>query len=219
MSSRRQVVLEREGTSLEEDIDAPKEKVSSTEATAFAASDKEDITKPFGIITLLKDIIVGIILGVILISTSIYLDYHDVIHSRGAHNVRNATLQLLDNSETIANLEESFELKFMKMNEYESNRKEIDSVAEKLAFRNEDLEKRTAEAEGKHKEAESIRPEHESLMLMANTQFELDKYCGECMWVGKTTCNQRVQFLKRTYSTGRANAKIDAMKLPTCTMQ
>ena len=63
------------------------------------------------------------------------------------------------------------------------------------------------------------QPEHERLMPLANTTFDSDKFCGECMWVGKTTCNQRVQFLERTYNTGTVDAKINTMKHPTCTKQ
>mmetsp|Transcript_48519 Transcript_48519/g.103243 ORF Transcript_48519/g.103243 Transcript_48519/m.103243 type:complete len:248 (+) Transcript_48519:205-948(+) len=182
--------------------------------TLLIASDEEDVTQPGGIITLLKDIIAGVILGVITISTLIFLDHRDIVHFQSAHNFRNAAFQLLNDPETIANIEESSELKFMTITEYESKKKEIDSVAEKKVKNQEILDKRTKEAEEKKKEVTEIKVEHES--LLNNPLLELNKYCGACSWSGKTSCATRVQFLQDTYNTRPIQAKISAMQHPSC---
>ena len=58
--------------------------------TLLVESDEEDLTRPGGIVTLLKDIILGVILGVLTISILIFLDHRDVVHFQSAHNFRNA---------------------------------------------------------------------------------------------------------------------------------
>mmetsp|Transcript_31435 Transcript_31435/g.58101 ORF Transcript_31435/g.58101 Transcript_31435/m.58101 type:complete len:244 (-) Transcript_31435:444-1175(-) len=243
MSGLRQVVAKKD-TPPQEDIEAPKDKGKASNAFAVASasnsggghnpvflakvifrkvfnllvtSDEEDITQPGGIITLFKDIIVGIILGVLTISTLIFLDHRDVVHFQSAHNFRNAAFQLLNDPETISNIEESSDLKFMTLTDYEYKRKEIDSVTDKIASKEEALEKRTNEAEERKKEVASIKEEYES--LMTNPILGLDKYCGGCSWAGKTTCDGRVQFMQDTYKMSHVASKISAMEVATCKNQ
>jgi len=180
----------------------------------LAASDEEDVTQLGGFINLLKDVIGGIIFGVMTISFLILLDHRGVVHFQSAHNFRNAAFQLLNDPETIANVEESSDLKFMTIIEYESKRKELDSVVEKKAGNEEILKKRTEEAEVKKKEVEGMREEYEK--LMGNPLLQLDSYCGGCIWGGKTRCDTRVQFLKDTYNTRPIQAKLSAMLHESC---
>eukprot|EP00580_Thalassiosira_gravida_P004276 CAMPEP_0201625564 /NCGR_PEP_ID=MMETSP0493-20130528/1312_1 /ASSEMBLY_ACC=CAM_ASM_000838 /TAXON_ID=420259 /ORGANISM="Thalassiosira gravida, Strain GMp14c1" /LENGTH=248 /DNA_ID=CAMNT_0048095565 /DNA_START=46 /DNA_END=792 /DNA_ORIENTATION=- len=183
-------------------------------ALLASSSDEEGVTQPSGFIALLKDVIVGIILGVMTISTLIFLDHRDVVHFQSAHNFRNAAFQLLNDPETIANVEESSDLKFMTIIEYESKRKELDSVVEKKAGNEEILKKRTEEAEVKKKEVEGMREEYEK--LMGNPLLQLGSFCGSCSWKAGTTCDSRVQFLKDTYNTRPIHAKLNAMLHESC---
>lgn len=227
----------------EEDIEAPKEEVSSPSFNSKASSapspsssshnpvviarivlhkvfallissDEEDLTRPDGIITLLKDVIVGVLLGVITISALILMDHHGIVHFQSAHNFRNAAFQLVNDPETLATLEESSDLKFMTTSEYESMRKEIDAVAEKVANNGAVLEKRTKEAEEKRKEVEAIREEYDK--LMASPLLGLDKFCGTCSWTGGTSCAKRLQFLQDNYGTRPIQAKISTMGHESC---
>ena len=182
--------------------------------TLLLTSDEEDITQPGGIITLLKDIITGVILGVLTISILIFLDHLNIVHFQSAHNFRNAAFQLLNDPETIQTLEESSDLKFMTMNEYESKRKEIDGVSEKVKNSEDVLIKRTEELEKKRKEIDDIKEEHDR--LYNNPALELDKFCGSCHWGMKSSCEQRVQFLQDTYNTRPIAAKISAMDHASC---
>eukprot|EP00581_Thalassiosira_minuscula_P018149 CAMPEP_0183716204 /NCGR_PEP_ID=MMETSP0737-20130205/10196_1 /TAXON_ID=385413 /ORGANISM="Thalassiosira miniscula, Strain CCMP1093" /LENGTH=177 /DNA_ID=CAMNT_0025945437 /DNA_START=35 /DNA_END=565 /DNA_ORIENTATION=+ len=127
--------------------------------TLLIMSDEDDISKPGGVITLLKDIVLGIILGVFCISTLIFLDHRDVIHIQSAHHFRDAAFSLLNDPETMATVEESTGFKFMSMREYEAKMKEIESVEDRNKKSQEILEKRTAEAEEKTKEVDSIKEE------------------------------------------------------------
>ena len=180
----------------------------------LSSNDEEDITQPGGIITLLKDIILGVILGVLTISTLIFLDHRDVVHFQSAHNFRNAAFQLLNDPETIATIEESSDLKFMTYSDWESKTKEIESVTEKLKGHEEVLAKRVAEGEEKAKEVESIKAEYES--LMANPVLGLDKWNEGGSWGGGTSCAKRVQYLQDTYNTRPIAAKLSAMEHPGC---
>lgn len=172
--------------------------------------DEADLTTAAGAVTLLKDIVLGVILGVFTISLLIFLDHRNVVHFQSAHNFRNAAFQLLNDPETIANLEESSEMKFMTLQEYESKIKEIDGVQGKIESSKEVLEKRTKEAEEKQKEIDEIKDEHKK--LMEDPLLGLINYNGGGRWNGKLTCDQRVQYLQDTYNTRPLIAKIDSMK-------
>jgi hypothetical protein len=180
----------------------------------MVASEEDDLSQPGGIITLLKDVIIGVILGVLAMSCLIFLDHRNIVHLQSAHNFRNAAFRLLNDPETIATIEESSDLKFMLVEEYESQRKEISEVDEKLASKKEMLEKRIAEAAEKQKEIDEIKPTYDS--LVNNPILELDKYCGGCTWGMGKSCDGRVQFLKETYNTKPIEAKISAMGHASC---
>lgn len=178
------------------------------------SSDEEDLSQPGGIITLLKDIILGVILGVLTISALIFLDHRDVVHFQSAHNFRSAAFTLLNDPETIANIEESSDLKFMTIEDYESKRKEIDAVTDKLKEHEKVLTTRVAEADEKKKEMEAIKDEYTK--LMENPVLGLDKFCGSCIWAAATSCDGRVTFLQDTYNTRPIAAKINTMEHPSC---
>mmetsp|Transcript_1157 Transcript_1157/g.2492 ORF Transcript_1157/g.2492 Transcript_1157/m.2492 type:complete len:239 (+) Transcript_1157:278-994(+) len=180
----------------------------------MADDDDADLMTVAGIVTLLKDIILGVILGVLTISFLILLDHRNIVHFQSAHNFRNAAFQLMNDPETIASLEEDSEMKFVTLQEYESKMKEIDGVQEKIKNSQETLEKRNKEAEEKQKEIEEIKDEHKK--LMENPLLGLANYNGGGRWSGKLSCDQRVSYLQDTYNTRPLIAKIDAMKHEGC---
>merc|ERR1712238_84034 len=156
----------------------------------------------------------GIILGVLTISVMIFLDHINIIHFQSAHNFRDAAFQMLNDPETIANLEESSDLKFMTQGDYDSKRKEIDGAAAKSASANEVLEKRTKEDEEKQKELESLKDEYGS--LYDNPLLGLNNFCGSCVWGNNMSCDQRVMYLQDTYNTKPIEAKVASMTRPAC---
>ncbi|KAL7534017.1 hypothetical protein ACHAWF_004695 [Thalassiosira exigua] len=182
--------------------------------TLLMASDEEDLTQPGGVVTLLKDVILGVILGVITISFLIFLDHRDVIHFQSAHNFRNAAFQLLNDPETIANLEESSDLKFMTVADYERKKKEIEGVTQKIKDGETVLAKRTGEWEEKKKEVDALRGDYNE--MYQNPLLGIDKFCGTCHWGMKFTCDGRVKFLQDTYNTKLIEAKMSAMGHASC---
>jgi len=180
----------------------------------LVSSDEEDVTQTGEMILILKDVVLGISLSVLTISILIFLDHRGVVHFQSAHDFRNTAFQLLSDPETMANIEESSDLKFMTIAEYESKRKEIDSVVRKKASHEEVLKKRTEEVEAKKKEVEGIKDEYKK--LEGNPLLQLGSYCGSCSWGGKTTCDQRMYYLRDTYNTRPIAAKLSAMERESC---
>jgi len=123
----------------------------------LTSSDEDDITQPGGIISLLKDIVVGITLGVMTISALIFLDHRNVIHFQSARNFRNSASALLNDLQIIANIEESSGLEFMTVEECESEQKETDAAEAKVTKASELVQTRIKEAKEKHKEVDSIK--------------------------------------------------------------
>lgn len=180
----------------------------------LACSDEEDVTSPGGMVTLLKDIAIGVFIGFLYMTAIIFLDHRDIIHYQTAHDLRDAGFRLLADPETMANIEEASGLKFLLMSDYESKMKLIESSAERIRTHEEDLKGKEGEAEEKRKELESVREEYNK--LLENPLVEIDKFCGECSWAGKTSCGARVQFMQDTYNMGLIASKISAMEVPTC---
>jgi len=168
-----------------------------------------------GAIGLSRDIVLGLIMGIFMISTFIILDHTNVIHSKSAHNFRRAGFKLLNDPETITFVEEFSDLKFLSMNKYDDMRKEINTTTPK---RKADLQKvidnRIAEENENVRGKEALKKEHES--LMNHPILELDKYCGGCTWADATTCDGRVAFLHDKYGQGLVGAKLAAMEIKTC---
>lgn len=167
-----------------------------------------------GFVALLKDVIIGIIMGVVGMSVLIFLDHRNVIHFQSAHHFRDAAFGLLQDPETMATIEESSDLKFITASEYEYYKSTIDGVAEKIKSSEEALEKRSEELEKNTKEIESLKGEHEE--MLKDPRLGLDKFCETCPW-GNTNCAARVKYMEDTYKLKPFRAKIDVMKAaPGC---
>lgn len=177
-------------------------------------ADGEDLTLTGRFVSLLKDTLAGIILGITAIFLVIFLDHRNIVHFQSAHHFREAAFQSLKNPETIANVEESSGLKFMAMDEYEYKKKEIEDSAVRITSLTEKLKKQNQEAEEKQKEVELVKVEYDS--LVGNPLVGLDKYCGSCTWAPGKTCDARVQFMINTYNMGPIAAKVHAMGVPSC---
>mmetsp|Transcript_11920 Transcript_11920/g.24041 ORF Transcript_11920/g.24041 Transcript_11920/m.24041 type:complete len:251 (+) Transcript_11920:92-844(+) len=183
-------------------------------AVARVSTDDESQDDTGGFIVIIKDCFIGMVFGLLTISCLIFLDHHNIIHLQSAHNFREAAFQSLNNPETIANLEESSGMKFMTSEQYNSWQKEIDEATSKMESAKQKLEDRTKEAETKSTELAPLEEEYEK--LVNNPLVGLDKYCGECKWSGKTTCDGRADYLKNTYNLSPVAAKIGAMNTPSC---
>jgi hypothetical protein len=80
---------------------------------------EENITSSVGIIAFLRDLVIGIVFGLLTVSFLIFLDHKDVIHLKSAHGYRDMGLQMMRDPETRKNVEENSGLKFMEADEYQ----------------------------------------------------------------------------------------------------
>ena len=167
------------------------------------------------VIGLLKDIILGVVFGVLTISFAIVLDHRNIIHIQSAHHLRDAAYAAINDPVTIANIEEETDLKFMSVSEYDSAKKEIDDSLSNLEKVTKKLEERSKELEEKQKDFETIKTEYETLMKDPKLK-ELDNFCGECKWGGNTGCAARVEYLGSQYKVGKLEAKMGLMKDGKC---
>ena len=178
------------------------------------SSNDEDVTRVGGIVTLLKDIVIGFIIALFYMAAIMFLDHRNIIHVQSAHNFRNAAFQMLNDPETIASIEESSDLKFMTTSDYEAKREAIEGAAVRIKDKEEEMKIKAAKAEEVHKELEAAKAEYEK--LMASPMLDITKYCETCTWAGKTTCGQRVQFMMDTYNMGKIASMNSAMEVATC---
>jgi hypothetical protein len=113
---------------------------------------------------------------------------------------------MLNDPETLATLEENAGLKFIPVAEYEAMRDEINEAEERLAKIKQTIKEREKEGEAKRAELGPLKAEYEKMLANTNN-LGLDKWCGDCKWNGKTSCDARNQYV----------SKVDIMKQsPNC---
>ena len=165
-------------------------------------------------IGLLKDIILGIVFGVLTISLVIVLDHRNIIHLQSAHHLRDNVYATMSNPDNLAYLEEETGMKFMSFEEYDSVKKEVDSSLSLTEQAKTKLDERTKELEERKKELETVKEEYEK--VKSDPKFkELDNFCESCKW-GPTNCGARVNYLVDTYNQGKIFSMIALMKEGKC---
>ena len=171
--------------------------------------------KDFTIIGLLKDIVIGIVFGLVSVSVLIFLDHKDVIHLQSAHGYRNMGLQMMRDPETRKSVEENSGLKFMEADEYQRKFAEINSYPAKVKPLEENTRKYLADLEVAKKEHAAIKPGYD--ILVNDPMLGLDKFCDECSWNGGTDCFMRLSYLMDKYNLKPIKATLDLMKsTPQC---
>lgn len=165
-------------------------------------------------IGLLKDIILGIVFGVLTISLVIVLDHRNIIHLQSAHHLRDNVYATMSNPDNLAYLEEETGMKFMSFEEYDRAKKEIDSALSLTEQAKTKLDERTKELEEKKKELETVKEEYEK--AKSDPTFkELDNFCESCKW-GPTNCLARANYIVDTYNQGKISAMMALMKEGKC---
>jgi hypothetical protein len=173
---------------------------------------KED-TYDGGILSFFKDIVIGLTLGVLLMSFLIFLDHRDVIHIQSAHKIRETSYDMLTNPETRALVEEATNLKFITKEVYETNQKEIESFTNKISQYESKYKGIEAEVTTAKKEYESLTPNYNDFFKAAG----LNKYCGDCIWTSGSNCDNRVAYLKSTYKISQVGALLGVKEsAPQC---
>ena len=178
------------------------------------APDEDDVSRPGGILTLVKQAFLGVVLGIALVAVLVYLDHLDVVHLESAHGLRDVAFEMLNDPETLANLQEASGLKFLSMPEYEAMQREVEGSSEIIAKAEEELRQKGAEADEKWKEAKKAKVYRET--LLHSPLLGLGAYCGDCAWNPGITCDARVKFLQDTYNVKPLKGKITVMEGSSC---
>ena len=135
------------------------------------------------------------------------------VHRKSAHGLPEAALAMLNDPETLANVQEASGLKFLRMSKYEVLRREVDRAPELIGYAKEALQKKLAETD--EKMMDSRRAELES--LLKHPLLALEKYCGDCLWNNTAiTCDTRVAYVQEKYELKLITAKVVAMDHPSC---
>lgn len=122
---------------------------------------------------------------------------------------------MLNDPETLANLEESAGLKFIPQSEYDAIQSEINEASEKIAKIQATIQERIKEGEEKRTELGPLKEEYEKLLATAN--LGLEKWNGGARWGGGGNCDARKQYFIDTYGHSEVTAKVAIMKQsPNC---
>lgn len=157
---------------------------------------------------LLKDIIVGLLSATGFVFLLLLLDYSIIAPSwasssagRTAHRI---TTAITIDPEILTEIEEATGQIFVPMDWY-------DEVHAEIRLAHTIIEEEMLEFIKKNKEMVialndrlEVKPEHEKL----SKYLELETYCGSCRWKGRTTCDERLHHVQKTYGDGEARGRI-----------
>jgi len=164
------------------------------------------------LLSILRDILLGSILGLLTISLLVVLDHSDIIHLQSAHNFRNAAFALLNDPETVSYMEENLDMKFVSVGEYNTIRTDTEVAMKEIERLTPLIEERTVELNEKKEVLDTLTKEYNE--LMSSPILGLDKFCGTCPWGGggRASCDERVAYLMNKYGNSLHEAKMGAMK-------
>jgi len=173
---------------------------------------REDTEAILIAITLLKEAMLGVIIAFFLVSFLLTLDHRLLLRLPTARNFRKATFAVMNDQETLKNFEENAGLKFMNMEEYESNMLEIAETANKTKLAEKILAIRSVDLVQLKQEMLPYHVEFPELF----SKLGLDEFCDTCVWGMRLTCMQRVEGLESTYNTPKFEAMVSAMQKESC---
>ena len=175
---------------------------------------REDTEMILVIITLIKEAMLGVLIAFVAVSLVLFLDHRLLLNIPTARNFRRATFQLMNDRETLRNLEENANLKLMEQEDFSTMMHEIGNAANKtkLAYsiyqtRSEDMVKMSKDL-----------VDYSQQMPILLAELDLDKFCGHCIWSKSQhiSCNQRAEALQKTYQIAKYEAMVSAMKKRSC---
>ena len=138
----------------------------------------------------------------------------NIIHLQSAHSFREYTFYMLNDAETLADLEETG-LKFIPMTDYNALKEEVVIAQGKLEQLKEKIVLREQESIEKKMMLSLLKEQYDQ--MMAHNNLGLEKWCGTCSWSGRVTCDSRAGYFIDTYGDTEVASKIAIMKeRPTC---
>ena len=147
-------------------------------------------------VTVMKDILLGVIAGAIIVTIIIALDYHGIIRVKSAKRLRNQMTAAVADPAFIASLEEEMEVKFMDVNEYNEKQKELNNVTPLLEKKKAELTSKTEDLGMLRMEVDPSKKEYDSLVNDPKNPIKL--WCGDCNWPRggqKKSCDERLNFI------------------------
>lgn len=166
------------------------------------------------LLTIIKDVISGTILGVFFLMILIFLDYRNIVQLGSARAFRRAAFELMTDPDTVKSIEESIDIKFIPVDVHQSMTEEI---ARNRAKINDNAGLKTHEEDyaKKKEELEGMKQEYDEWVVKGNTILNLDKWCGTCKG-GWGRCDVRVKYLGDTYHVNPMKAKVEIMGTGMC---
>ena len=166
------------------------------------------------LLTIIKDVISGTILGVFFLMILIFLDYRNIVQLGSARAFRQAAFELMTDPETVKTIEENIDIKFIPVDVYNSMTEEIARNNEKIT-KNDSLKQHEEDLIKRKEELESLRKEHEEVKAKGDQLLGLDKWCDSCKG-GWGNCGARIKYLMDTYHTPEIKGKVDIMAEGKC---
>ena len=166
------------------------------------------------LLTIIKDVISGTILGVFFLMILIFLDYRNIIQLGSARAFRRAAFELMTDPDTVRTIEESIDIKFIPADVYTSMTEEITRNKGKLE-KNDAIKSHEEDLAKNQKEMEDLKKEYEDWKAKGDKVLKLDKWCGSCKG-GWGNCDQRINYLKDTYHTPEIKGKVEIMDTGKC---
>jgi hypothetical protein len=177
----------------------------------------DDITTFGGIIALLKDIVLGITLGMIGVSTLVFLDHRNVVHLPIAHRYREAAFAMVANPETRRTIEEGTGLIFMTEEDHARNIEEINLFDTQIKESEVNAKKYATNLIPAKEEYETVKRDYDEFMADPWLVTELDKFCGGCSWQGRTNCDARLNYIIQNHGLRTIAAKLAVVEqAPQC---
>ena len=168
------------------------------------------------LLTIVKDVISGTILGVFFLMVLIFLDYHNVVQLGSARAFRRAAFELMTDPETVKSIEDNIDVKFVPLEVYKSMRDAISRNQDKIMDTS-GYNQHQADWNKKNEELEGMKKEHSELKATADRVLGLDKWCGHCK-AGWGNCNSRIKYLMDTYHSPEMRSKLEIMKEGKCVL-
>ena len=164
--------------------------------------------------TLIKDILLGTLLGVIFLLSLFFLDYHHILNMGSAKSFQNAALAYVTHPDTIQSLETNFDVKIVPLVMYTSIVDEITKNNQKIA-NNTSLTQVEEDLAVHMKELESLKVIHDERVAKVSELLNLDNWCGSCKgpW-GR--CRDRVDYLMDKYRQNEWKSQSDLMTEGHC---
>lgn len=176
-----------------------------------------DVTdNPHGnfLLTIIKDVISGTILGVFFLMMLIFLDYHNVIQLGSARAFRHAAFELMTDPETVKSIEDNIDVKFIPLEVFASINDEITRNQAKVKDSS-GLDQHDADLKKKNEELEVMKKEFVELKEKADKVLGLDRWCGGCK-EGWGWCDVRIKYLVDTYHSPVLQTKLEIMQEGKC---